>query len=178
MKATLNWIAWVVVTALAAHLASTWYAPRYIMARTMDAIAGANGSNVFIERPPADADSRSVVRPSPDLIYSLCVLDLAAGPVRIRAPASAPYASVSVFAANTDNVFVQNDRALKNPSAGFDVWIAREGQEVPEGATVARLPSARGIALVRRVVTDSAQRETLEAQRKQGQCEAQALSRG
>jgi uncharacterized membrane protein len=174
MNATLRWALTVVAVAVLAHVGSTWYAPRYIMARTMDAIAGAAGNNVFIERPLADADSRSVVRPSPDLMYSLCVLDLAAGPVRIRAPASAPYTSVSVFAANTDNVFVQNDRALQDVSAGFDVWIAREGQEVPAGATVARLPSARGIALIRRVVTDAEQQQALETLRKQARCEAQA----
>jgi uncharacterized membrane protein len=172
MKATLNWIVWVAVIALGSHLASTWYAPRYIMSRTMDAIAGDNGSNVFIERPLADSDSRAVVRPSPDLMYSLCVLDLSAGPVHVRAPVSAPYTSLSVFAANSDNVFVLNDRALKDATQGFDVWIAREGQSVPDGATVARLPSARGIALVRRVVTGPEHAAELEPLRQQARCEA------
>lgn len=172
MNAGLRWILLVAAVAVLAHLGSTWYAPRYIMARTMDAIADAGGSNVFVERPLADADSRSVVRPSPDLMYSLCVLDLGKGPVRVRAPASAPYSSLSVFAANTDNVFVLNDRALADPAAGFDVWIAREGQHVPEGATVAHLPSARGIALIRRVVSGPEQLKALETRRHEARCEA------
>jgi uncharacterized membrane protein len=172
MKPALTWIVWVAVVALASHLGSAWIAPRYIMSRTMDAIAGEFGRNVFIERPLADATSRSVVRPSPDLMYSLCVLDLAKGPVHVRAPASAPYSSLSVFAASTDNVFVQNDRALAGTERDFDVWIAREGQPVPQGATVARLPSARGIALVRRVVADPGQQKSLESLRHEARCEA------
>ena len=172
MNALLRWIITALVTAAVVHLASLWYAPRFIMARTMDAIGAAAGSNVFIERPLADANSRSVVRPSPDLLYSLCVLDLAGGPVHIHAPVSAPYSSLSIFAANTDNVFVQNDRDLTDPAQGFDLWVARDGQDVPEGANVVRLPSARGIALVRRVVTDPAQQQELERLRGEGRCSA------
>ena len=167
---------WILVTALCAaitHVATTWYVPRYIMGRTMDAVAASDGANVFVNRPVADADARGIVRPSPDLMYSLCVLDLANGPVHIQAPASRPYTSVSVFAANSDNVFVQNDRALTDHAAGFDIWVAREGQSVPDGATVARLPSAHGIALVRRVMADPdpLQVEALDQLRRTASCQ-------
>ena len=171
MNAALRWFAVAVPVALLAHLASTWYLPRYIMGRTMDAVAESDGANQLVNRPVADADARGIVRPSPDLMYSLCVLDLSNGPVHIRAPASPPYTSVSVFAANSDNVFVQNDRALADAGAGFDVWIAREGQEVPAGASAARLPSTRGIALVRRVITGPAQLQALDELRRTGSCE-------
>jgi uncharacterized membrane protein len=172
MNATLRWLGATAIVAGLVHVATTWYAPRFIMGRTMDVIAGTDGANVFINRPVADADARGIVRPSPDLMYSLCVLDLAQGPVHIRAPASTPYTSVSVFAANSDNVFVQNDRALADGAGGFDIWVVREGQTAPAGATVARLPSARGIALVRRVITDPQQALTLDALRREASCDA------
>ena len=111
MKAASVWIVTMLGAAVIAHLASVWYAPRYIMGVTMDALVAHGGVNAFQERPLADADSRSIVRPSPDMMYSVCVVDVSNGPVRIRAPASAPYTSVSVFAANSDNILVKIGRA-------------------------------------------------------------------
>ena len=172
MSAALRWLATAALVALLAHLAATWYAPRYIMQRTMDAVAASDGANVFINRPVGDAECPRVVRPSPDLMYSLCVLDLAAGPVRIRAPASTPYTSVSVFAANSDNVFVQNDRALADAAAGFDVVggarrTKRSGRR-DHGATAFR---ARTVP-VRRGITDAQQAQELDELRRQALCEA------
>lgn len=170
MKAAAIWLASVLGVALLAHLGSTWYLPRFIMGVAMDRLAAAGGVNAFIERPLADADSRDIVRPSPDLMYSVCVVDVSAGPVRIRAPASAPYSSVSVFAANSDNIFVMNDRALA-PGADFDIWVGKPRQKVPVSAPSAILRSERGIVLIRRVVTDAEQAKALDALRREARCE-------
>lgn len=170
MKAAAIWLATVLGVALLAHLGSVWYLPRYIMNVAMDTVAAEGGVNVFIERPLADAGARSIVRPSPDLMYSVCVVDVSQGPVRIRAPASAPYTSVSVFAGNSDNIFVMNDRALA-AGADFDVWVGKARQKVPVSAPSAILRSDRGIVLVRRVVTDPAQAKALESLRHEARCE-------
>ena len=170
MKAVAIWLATTLGVALLAHLGSTWYVPRYIMGRLMDTVAAESGTNAFVNRPLADADSRTIVRPSPDLLYSVCVVDMSAGPVRIRAPASAPYTSVSVFAANSDNVFVMNDQALA-PGADFDIWVGKPRQNVPVSAPSALLRSDRGVVLIRRVVTDAEQAKAVDALRREARCE-------
>ena len=67
MKALLIWVATVLGVALLAHLGSTWYLPRYIMDVAMDTVAAEGGVNAVQERPLADADARSIVRPSPSV---------------------------------------------------------------------------------------------------------------
>ena len=170
MKATAIWVATTLVVALLAHAGSTWYLPRYIMGRAMEVLGAKGEANRFQEWPLADATSRTIVRPSPDLMYSVCLVDVSQGPVRIHAPASAPYTSVSVFAANSDNIFVMNDQALA-PGADFDIWVGKPRQKVPVSAPSALLRSERGIVLIRRVVTDAEQAKAVDALRREARCE-------
>lgn len=163
------WVRTALVAAVIAHLASLAYVPHWIMSRAMDALAAAGPPNAFRHPPPADASSRTIVRPSPDLLYSICLLDLREGPVRVRADPSPPYTSVSVFAPNSDNVLVLSDRDLA-AGARFDLWVARSGQKTPVSAPVAALDGDRGIVLVRRVVTDADQRRAVDALRRQALC--------
>jgi uncharacterized membrane protein len=61
--------------------------------------------------------------------------------------------SLSVFAANSDVVFVRNDRQ----SAGaIEITLALDGQRAPDGREVVISPSQTGIALVRRLAPDQA----------------------
>jgi len=169
MKRHLAWLAVTLIGAVAVHLASTWWLPNLIMQRTMSSIGGFAGSNVFIHTPPPNAGARAVVRPSPDLLYSICILDLSAGPVRIRAAVSEPYSSLSVFAANSDNIFVINDRQVTGDH--FDAVLSMDDEPVDaDGAQRVRMPSARGIALVRRVITDARQLEQIDALRYRSSC--------
>lgn len=170
MNPVLRWFATVAAVAALVHLGSTWYLPRLLMSRAMDGLAAqAGGHNRLFHAPLATAGSRTIVRPSTDMLYSLCVIDLSRGPVRVRALPSAPYTSVSVFAANSDNIFAMNDRALA-AGAAFEVWIARIDQEVPLSAPVALLGSDRGLVLVRRVLGDATGGNALESLRRQASC--------
>lgn len=106
--------------------------------------------NQFQFGPRTTKDSRGVVRPSPDLAYSTCVYDLSNGPVLIEA-APTPgqgYVSLSVFAANTDNVAVFDTAQLPQ---GIRFVLAQDGQKVPAGEKVVYSPSAKGIVLDRRL---------------------------
>ena len=138
--------------ALGVHLLAIWAAPRLIMVQAMRRIeAGGAGINRVFHAPAVDARSRTIVMPSPDMLYSLCLLDLSRGPVRVRADARlAGYWSVAVYAANSDNVFVRNDRQLQGK--GLDLWLSPPGQharDVPGGALRLAMPSERGIVLMR-----------------------------
>ncbi|MBK6704983.1 MAG: DUF1254 domain-containing protein [Caulobacteraceae bacterium] len=102
---------------------------------------GGTRINQWSHAPRTDEEARRVVRPSPDLAYSACVYDLAQGPLHVTAAAWDDYMSVSVFAANSDNIFVQNDREAPN---GVDFVLVRAGAAVPSGAVqVVESPSRR-----------------------------------
>jgi uncharacterized membrane protein len=105
------------------HGASVLLLPRFIMLRTMAGIVKmAGGANTITHAPRATWHSRGVVRPSPDLLYSICVYDLGAadGAVRVSThDMPETYWSVSVFDANTNNFYALNDRQAKSGAADF-----------------------------------------------------------
>lgn len=143
------------VTAVLVHLLTVWAAPRLIM---QVLIRGATAQTMNMQNqaafPPAvTAASRSVVMPSPDMLYSVCVFDVSGGPVRITAnPALTSYWSVALYGANSDNFYVINDR--KANSKPVDLWLVSEGANttdhpVPPGSKVVIAPSKTGFLLMR-----------------------------
>jgi uncharacterized membrane protein len=152
------------LVAVSAHAATLWYLPRLAMNTAMSRLEASGPANQWIHVPPTDETSRRVVRPSPDLLYSVCLLDLSDGPVRIRAADWGDYMSLSLFAANTDNVFARNETR-----AGGDIEIevsAGQGGDVVLG-------SDRGIALIRRLAPDDARIARADTVRRENDiCEA------
>lgn len=136
------------IIAVIVHLAAIFAVPRVLMNVAMDRL-GAAGVNVWHLSDRVTAASRWVVRPAPDFAYSACVFDLAEGPVVIAAAPWDDYWSLSLYAANSDNFFVIDDREARN---GAEITLVRRGTAHPEGASmVTESPSTRGIALIRRL---------------------------
>jgi uncharacterized membrane protein len=143
------------VTAMLVHLLVVWATPRLIMRVVMHgATAQAmNMQNQAAFPPPVTAQSRTIVLPSPDLLYSVCVFDVSQGPVRITANPQLPsYWSIALYAANSDNFFVVNDRtAGREP---VDLWLVAEAggkqsRALPAGSRVVVAPSSTGFLLMR-----------------------------
>jgi uncharacterized membrane protein len=171
MKSWQKWCLAVFAGGAVIHVAAIWGAPRFIMKIALDrTTVAASGANVFLHAPRASAERRTIVRPSPDLSYSICVADVSKGPIRVIAPVSEPYTSVSVFAANSDNVLALNDR--QTDGKPIEILVAGRGQSVPEGVPVARLNSERAIVLVRRVIKDDQHEKQLDPIRGQATCGA------
>ena len=174
-----------VAVAVAVHLTALWALPRLIMGRVMSAAAPApQASNRVVLPPPTDHLQRRVVMPSPDLLYALCTFDVSTQPMRIRADPKTPhYWSIALYAANSDNFFVINDRQ----AAGRPVDIVLNGPSPyptrssspsqpasaqPTGAQTVHAPSTQGLLLMRVLVTDyTRERDTVEAARRSLQCE-------
>lgn len=126
--------------------------------------------NQFQFGPRTTKDSRGVVRPSPDLAYSTCIYDLAKGPVLVEA-APTPgqgYVSVSVFAANSDNVAVFDTTQLPQ---GVRFVLAREGQKTPAEEKVVISPSNKGIVLDRRLAANDALFAAADQARRSDKCQ-------
>jgi uncharacterized membrane protein len=110
---------------------------------------GGGGANQWQFADRVTPLSRQIVRPSPDFAYSACPFDLRDGPVVITATPWNAYWSLSLYAANSDNFFVIDDREARH---GAEITLVRRGRAHPEGAPmVVESPSERGIALIRRL---------------------------
>jgi uncharacterized membrane protein len=126
--------------------------------------------NVLYHEPRVTADSKAVVRPSPDLLYSVCSYDVSKEPLRITAPVPDSYWSLSFFASNTDNFFVINDREVNsNP---VEILLVGPGvsYKSPGNAQVVTSPSTRGVALIRILITDEDRIEELTTIQRQASC--------
>jgi uncharacterized membrane protein len=169
-----KWIAAILLVAGIVHGVTVLFLPRLIMLRTMTGIAKlAGASNTITHAPRATWRSRGVVRPSPDLLYSICVYDLGAagGAVRVSThDMPETYWSVSVFDADTNNFYALNDRQAKTGAADFIL------KPQAESATAGRLPvvaapTSRGIVLFRTLVNDEAHLAGIDAARHNADCE-------
>ena len=135
--------------------------PGVIMSRALDRLTdmGAGWNQVW-HGPPTDETSRRVVRPSPDILYSVCPYDLSEGPVRLTIPwpDDGGYASVSFYDANTNNFEVISDRD-RDPAGRNAILLVPgstfatlPGYETEDDETFVISPTVTGLALYRRVV--------------------------
>lgn len=173
MKSWPLWIAGTLVLAVIVHIMIILGMPYAIMDRAMSRIAVAGATNIALHAPKADALARGMKRPSPELLYSACVFDLSKQPLRITSPVPDSYWSLSLFAANTDNFFVLNDRQAG--AARVDVILAMDGQNVPERANqghapVIIAPSEMGIILFRTLITSEDRLADLDQLRRKARC--------
>jgi uncharacterized membrane protein len=168
-----SWLAYILVVAAGVHVLAVQMLPSFIMGRVLNVIGNdATGRITFSDRP--DETARRVVRPSPDLLYSVCVFDVSKNPLKITTGAPADtYWSVSFFADNTDNFFVLNDKQAQG--APTTIILIGQGQKVPpqaEGAaTVISAPSSRGLVLFRTLINDEARLPEIDRQRREARCE-------
>lgn len=167
------------VTVVVAHLLTVWAVPRIAMyvvmngpeARAMDM----RNRAVFV--PPVTARSRSVVMPSPDLLYAVCVFDVSHGAVHVTAnPQLATYWSIALYAANSDNFFVLNDRQAAGQPV--DLWLLppdgdTNGRPLPPGVQGIVPPSREGFLVLRVLTGDyEAEKSILEPARRTLSCQS------
>jgi len=167
-----KWIAGMLLIAAVVHAASLLALPRLIMLRTMTALTRSASANTIFYPSQPTARSRGVVRPSPDLLYSICVYDLnaASGAVRISThdmPNS--YWSVSVFDADTNNFYALNDRQAKTGATDF-VLVALGTSAASKTLPVVMAPTNRGIVLFRTLINDERRLAEIDAARRHADC--------
>lgn len=168
-----------IIAALLAGLLGFWltlsWTPGFIMAQAMERmVSGGAVVNTATHAPPITEASRNVVRPSPDILYSICPFDLSQGPLLIQArwPRSGSYASISLYDSLTNNIFTLNDRDFGRAPA---IWLDRsDAAAVPDGTIAAESPTETGLVLYRRIVEDPSLLPGAEAERRSFRCDAQA----
>jgi uncharacterized membrane protein len=192
--------------ALATHLFVVYLTPKLIMSRVMGvmseraamastadpdtspatayieddratALRSRAGWNTALPARRADASSRTIVKPSPDLLYTACLFDLSEAPLQLTGPVTDSYASLSGFADNTDNFFAINDSSLVADATGrkfFNVVLRHPDTPetpLPAAATLVESPSTRGIVLFRTLIPGEDQLDGLYRIQAQQRCE-------
>lgn len=145
------------------------YIPQVLMRLAVGRVAAQAGAmNAFAHAPLVTDKARAIVRPSPDLLYSSCPFDLSSAPLLIDAmPVDAPYWSLSIFDAQTNAVFVANNRAGAAP---VKVAVVAAGQASPPGYRPVRVKGTSGVALIRILIDRSAPIAAIDAARRGARC--------
>jgi len=149
----------VAIVAVTTYFAMFGGAPYLIMRRTINGVAArAGGYNMPLSSGQLPtAASRAVVRPSPDLLYTTCAFDVSGGPVLVGGMASQAYWSIALYASNTDNFYVLNDRQADGKPAAIVLVSQDMLRSIPPEYRKSRIvepPSKRGLALFRFLVLD------------------------
>ncbi len=157
-----KWIIWTAVATLAVavivHIVTLAVIPNLIMQAAMSKMP----ANVLLKGSKTTAESRSVVRPCPDLVYSIVSYDLSQGPLLFRAQVPVDnYWSVAAYAANSDNFFALNDTQVKsNP---VEILLVIKDVSCPDTgkALVVVAPGEKGLLLVRHLLVSDDKLEAL-----------------
>jgi uncharacterized membrane protein len=157
-----RWIGLGVITMLLAaglHGLIVWLIPHAITFAFVRGVTKQVGYNSVFAPPLPTHQSRSVVAPSPDLLYSVCVFDVSAGPVRISVRRPQGYWSLSLFDRNSDNFYAINDSETKGDTVELILGLAPADPDIkakfPSAAYV-QTPRSTGVMLSRILVLDPA----------------------
>ena len=170
-----RWLLWLLLAA-GSHALALWLLPHAVMRMAMSRLVAAAPEAPPVAAPDATARrggalypplttaaSRLIVLPSPDLAYALCLYDLRDGPVDIDAQPDWPaYWSVALYADNTDNYLVRNDRIAASRPVHWRLALTKGTPAA--GRELVLAPSARGLVLMRVLVTDRASQAATVAQ--------------
>lgn len=166
MKKLLPWIALTLALAALFYVIGMWYLPQYLTASAVQRISRRQ-TGVSVNKMSHGglrvAGTDTVVRDNPDTVTSMAVYDLSEHPLRVKCviPPLDNYWSISFFDWNTDNYRVINDRTAN--AREFELVLVKPGSQYQKRGNeeVIVAPSARGIALIRMIVTDRNNKEEL-----------------
>ena len=141
------------VAAAATHFLVLKSIPSFVMSKARTAFQDRGMPvNYWVGSSRITTQTQTVVRPSPDLAYVVCLFDVSDGPVSISAPAWDAYGSLSIFDGQTNNVYVTSLKA--SDAAPTGVIVAKNRYSEP-GGNANGVPivmiKGEGLALVRRL---------------------------
>ena len=157
-----RWIRLGVITLVLAaglHGPIVWLIPHAITFAFVRSVSKQVGYNAVLTPPLPTHQSRSVVAPSPDLLYTVCVFDVSAGPVRISARRPQGYWSLALYDRNSDNFFGINDNEIKGDTVELILGLGPADAGITAkfpSATYVQTPRSTGVMLSRILVLDPA----------------------
>jgi uncharacterized membrane protein len=148
----LKWLLVIVLCAWAGQYLLAMAVPNLVMELVYLQGAKHGGYNKLVVRPVPDETSRTVVRPSPDLLYASCIYNLKDGPIVIEAPIPKRYWSMQFYQMNTDNfagITNQREQQSRVGSVAKVTLIRADDDPANYRGEVIQSPTDRGIMLLR-----------------------------
>ncbi len=124
------------------------------------------------------AETREVVVPNPDLLFSVILYDVSERPLFIEAVVPDNYWSISFYGSNTDNFYVKNERQVHADSLKIVLMGKDMSYSNPQNAEVVIATSKKGIALFRALIKDDKQFKVLDRLRRKTVVKPMALPPG
>ncbi len=157
MSGRLFWFTAALLLAIAVHLAYILFVPRQQMAAMMDQFSALAGVNKLAVVAPEALD-RVLPEADPALAYAVCVFDLSAGPVLVKAKIPFGYWLVSLYAPNGDSFYSLNSRqadvksldvVIRDRTSAADNRAGAAPQAGADNQVTVKSPSSRGLVLLR-----------------------------
>ncbi len=172
------------IATAATHVIVVQFMPEMLLSFVINKLPGE--VNQDFHSPRITDESRRVVRPSPDLLYSLCPYDLAAGET-LQISALAPtdtYISLALYDESTNNYYLLNRRDLSTGSPlKLDLVYASDTDDTElrrdrDATETVRSPTRRGVAVFRILMKAPEQYETQRVFQETQKCQFIAAPAG
>ncbi len=170
MKKVAPFILIFIISAITSHIISIQSLPGKIMDVAMAKLVKERGVPLhqFVLSPRVTPQNQSIVRPSPDLAYSVCRFDFSRinGGLEIFAASTDSYGPVSFYDANTNNFDTRRVPEITSQERrpnGLRLYLVREENNIPGmqyftgkstgdgNAMVVLTPTSTGLVLIRRL---------------------------
>lgn len=149
---TLQWLLSILACAWVGQYLLAMLLPNLIMEVLYTRGGDTGGYNQLVVNPVPDENARTVVRPSPDLLYAGCIYNLERGPVLLEAQVPERYWSMQFYQMNTTNfagITNQRDERHRVGSMVKVTLIAPDENPANYQGEIIQSPTERGIVLLR-----------------------------
>lgn len=160
----IRWTLWLLGGAMMGgivHLGIVLYLPNTATQDAYARIAAVSPVNAVVPLPAPAAGKSIVPFMDPAFAAAVCRYDLSAGPIKLRAPVSPAYTSVSFHTDKGIAYYAINDRAAGRRVIELELMTKDQREELPDDEEIAaadRLivesPSNRGLIIVRALVPE------------------------
>jgi uncharacterized membrane protein len=166
LRKLLAWLAFTLALAAVLHFIIIWRIPAFATNRTVEGIFARKKTREFNRLFHNDltyAGIDLVVMTNGDMKTSIAMYDVSEKPVKIHCvvPNTENYWSISLYAWNTDNFYVRNDRNA--PAREFDLVIVKPNSKYQKQGSeeVVVSPTEKGVAVMRFIVSNRNNQEEI-----------------
>lgn len=177
----IRWVLWLVGGTLMGgivHLGTVLYLPTTATQDAYARISPLSPVNAMVALPAPSSESSIVPFMDPAFAAAVCRYDLTSGPIKLRAPVSPAYTSVSFYTNKGIAYYAINDRAAGRRVIELELMTKAQRDELPEDEETAaadRLivesPSDKGLIVLRALAPEPGMMPAAKAALSSARCE-------
>jgi uncharacterized membrane protein len=179
----IRWVLWLLGGALMGgivHLGTVLYLPATATQDAYARISPVSPVNAMVALPAPSSESTIVPFMDPAFAAAVCRYDLTGGPIKLRAPVSPAYTSVSFYTNKGIAYYAINDRAAGRRVIELQLMTKAQRDELPEDdetAAADRLivesPSEKGLIVLRALAPEPGMMAAAKTALSAARCESQ-----